>query len=104
MDFIKRYASNTSEYDALRRASHILTGLSPNGWEYYVGETYFDYGQNWKWTTILCHCTGNGFADTYQALSPAAQEEIITAGHGAALVEACQRVLSGKFCPDRIKE
>ena len=93
-----------ADMDALRRAAHILTGLSPLGYEYRVGETYFDYGQNWKWTTILCHCTGNGFTDTYQALSPAAQEEIIMARDGAALVEACERVLSGKFCPDKIKE
>lgn len=103
MSFIKRYASDAPEYDKLRRAAHILTGLSPNGWEYYVGETFFDYGQDWKWTTILCHCTGRGFTDTYQALSPANQEEIILAPV-EQLPAVCADVLAGKFCPDRIKE
>ena len=101
MSCIKRYANDTPEYDKLRRAAHILTGLSPNGFGYSVGETYFDFGQNWRWTTILCD--GGSFGG-YQALSPAAQEEIIFSPDGAALVAACQRVLTGKFCPDRIKE
>lgn len=104
MSCIKIYKSDTEEYDKLRRAAAILTGLSPNGWRYAVEETYFDFGQDWKWTTIICHCEKIMFSDSYQALSPASQEEIIFASDGAELVEACQRVLSGKFCPDRIKE
>ena len=100
MSFIKRYASDTPEYDKLRRAAHILTGLSPNGYKYTVGETYFDFGQDWKWTTILCD--GGSFGG-YQALSPANQEEIILAPV-EQLPAVCADVLAGKFCPDRIKE
>lgn len=103
MSYIKRYRSDAPEYDKLRRAANILTGLSPNGWSYYVDETYFDFGQNWKWTTILCHRTGRGFTDTYQALSPAAQERVILSPV-AELPAVCAEILHGKYCPDKIKE
>lgn len=103
MSCIKIYEKKTPEYDKLRRAAAILTGLSPNGYKYEVGETYFDFGQDWKWTTILCHCTGRGFTDTYQALSLAAQERVILSPV-EELPAVCADVLAGKFCPDRIKE
>lgn len=31
-----------------------------------IGETYLDYGQNWKWETVLVGGEGN----SYQALNP----------------------------------
>lgn len=101
MSCIKIYEKNTPEYDKLRRAAAILTGLSPNGWEYYVGETFFDYGQDWRWTTVLCRCTGQ-FTDSYQALCPADQERIVFAPI-EELPAIAADVLAWKFCPDRIK-
>lgn len=101
MSYIKIFENGTEERDKLRRAAHILTGLSPNGWRYGVEETYFDFGQDWKWTTIICNNGGN--FGGYQALSPAAQERVILSTV-AELPTVCAEILQGKFCPDKIKE
>lgn len=95
--FIRVFDNGTEERDKLERIAHILTGLSPRGYHYRVGETYFDYGQNWVWTTVLCD--GGSFGG-YQALSPAAQEEVILSDI-ADLASIAQKILRGKFCPDR---
>lgn len=96
--YIKIFEHGSEAREKLNRAAHILTGLSPKGYRYYVGETYFDFGQDWKWTTILCK--GGEFGD-YQALSPAEQERIILADV-PELATVAADVLAGKFCPDRL--
>ena len=63
------------EHEQLRIAAEMLTEKSPCGFRYYVADTYFDLGQDWMWTTILCH-SGSDWGD-YQAISPSQQEEII---------------------------
>ena len=63
------------EHEQLRIAAEMLTEKSPNGYKYYVGETYCDFGQGWIWTTILCK-SGSLWGD-YQAITPDQQEEII---------------------------
>ncbi len=95
--FIRIFDNGTEERDKLERIAHILTGLSPRGYHYRVGETYFDYGQDWVWTTVLCD--GGDFGG-YQALNPAAQEEVILSDI-AGLAGIAQKILRGKFCPDR---
>ena len=40
-------------YENMERVANMLTALSPNGARYIVDETYLDYGQGWKWTTII---------------------------------------------------
>ena len=97
--YIKKFNAGTPEFTALETAAKIMTKMSPKGYEYYVGDTYFDYGQDWMWTTILCN---GGNYGGYQALSPRAQEEIITATAPEALEAAVRRVFSGKWCPDRV--
>lgn len=97
--YIKVYGIGTAERDNLRRTADILNGLSPNGWFYHVGETYFDFGQDWKWTTIICEKT-NG--DSYQALNPVEHERIILADIDELPVIASD-ILSDKYCPDKIK-
>lgn len=95
--FIRVFDNGTEERDKLERIAHILTGLSPRGYHYRVGETYFDYGQDWVWTTVLCD---GGNYGGYQALSPAAQEEVILSDI-VDLASIAQKILRGKFCPDR---
>ncbi len=94
MNEISIFNKGSMEHKALEKAAEMLTDRSPNGWKYYVGETYFDYGQDWKWTTILCR---GGITGCYQAISPLEQLMILQGD----LDEAIDHVFSSKYCPDR---
>jgi hypothetical protein len=98
MSFIKIFEHDAPERDKLNRLAHILTGLSPRGYRYYVGETYFDFGQDWKWTTVLCD---GGNYGGYQALNPREQEDAILADI-SELPRIAQEILTDKYCPDRV--
>lgn len=92
--YIKVFEPGSPEYVRLEAAADIMSAMSPNGWRYYVDVTWFDFGQGWKWTTILC----DGAHDSYQALYPADQERILEADD---LEAAAAKVFAGRFCPDR---
>lgn len=98
-EYIKVFGADAPERDKLNRVAHILTGLSPRGYHYSVGETYFDYGQGWRWTTVLCD---GGNYGGYQALNPAEQEQIILADI-ADLPRIAHEILTDKYCPDRVQ-
>ena len=72
---IKVYKHTDPEYKRLAKVAEILTIGSPTGTVFTVAETYFDFGQDWKWTTILADSPKHG---SYQALSPRTHEEILT--------------------------
>ena len=77
---IDTFKPGSWEHEQLRIAAEMLTEKSPNGYKYYVGETYFDLGQRRMWTTILCDSgspLGNLEPPPYQAITPEQQEEII---------------------------
>ena len=94
MDTIKTFAPESIEFARLRAAAILLTAKSPNHYTYYVDETYFDFGQNWRWTTILC----KGKACRYQALCPRDHESIVL-GHDLEAVTS--EILADKFNPDK---
>lgn len=71
---IDTFKPGSWEYEQLRIAAEMLTNKSPENNVYCVGNTYFDFGQNWMWTTILC-ADGSGWGS--QAITPEQQEEII---------------------------
>ena len=96
--YIKVFGADAPERDKLNRLAYILTGISPRGYKYRVEETYFDFGQDWKWTTIIAH----GDVGSYQALNPAEQEKIILSDI-SDFPRIAREILSDKFCPDRIK-
>lgn len=96
-DYIQVFKKDEPEYKKLEAAAELLTKKSPRGYTYYVGETYFDFGQNWIWTTILCK---GGQWGSYQALSPRTQGLII---ESEDLESAVAEILNGKFCPDRLE-
>ena len=101
--FIKVYDEGSKEYELLEKAALILTFKSPKRYKYFVGETFFDYGQNWKWTTVLCYTGEHGVLDTYQALNPREQEEIcLSDGSLESIVKIVDGILSDKYCPDRM--
>ena len=100
-NYIKVYKDGSDEYKKLQRAATRLTELSPNKFKYYVGETYFDYGNGFKWTTVLCD--NGGQWGRYQALSPVDQKAIILAMGDEQIDEIVRIVLSDPWCPDRLK-
>lgn len=75
-EFIRVFPEDSMEY---KRLKDFCTTLNKNSKRtaYSVEETYFDYGQNWKWTTIIAH-TKEERGGGYQALTPADQEKVIT--------------------------
>lgn len=89
--YIKVFNADSPEYARLQAAAELMTKRSPLGYHYHVGDTYFDFGQNWVWTTILCD-------GGYQALYPRDQERIITGDIDAAVTA----VFADKYCPDHI--
>ena len=103
MSFISTFKYHTPEREKLEAAAKMLTVFSPKKFTYYVDETYFDYGQDWKWTTILCE--GNDYGsciNTWQALSPRQQENIIMADTPNAMADAVMGVFNGDFCVDKL--
>ena len=95
--YIKTFKLGDPEFENLYKLADILTRKSPNKYVYYVGDTYFDFGQNWMWTTVLCR----GGWSSYQALNPREQEEAILANSDAELEKIADSVLSDKYCPDK---
>lgn len=91
---ISKFEVGSREREKLQLVAVLLTNRSPNHYLYYVDETYFDFGQDWMWTTILC-------SKGYQALNPREQEEIILAETYDELVKIAEGILSDKFCPDK---
>ncbi len=96
--YIKIFAPDTAEYARLTEAAKRMTERSPLGYRYYVSDTYFDFGQNWLWTTIICD--NHGDFGGYQALYPRQHEEILTGD----LDTAIDHYFTGKYCRDKIDE
>ena len=74
MNAIKMFTHGTEERSNLEKAAKMLTAQNEFKREYYVGETYFDYGQRLMWTTILYKSKDWG---AVQALCPRDQELIV---------------------------
>lgn len=75
-ELIRTYSPDTDEYKRLTVAARILTDVSPKCITYTVGDTYFDYGQRWMWTTIIANDPSSTFG-SYQALCPRDYENIL---------------------------
>ena len=94
---IRIHKPGSMEYKNLELAAVMMTKLSPRGYRYYVGDTFFDIGQNWMWTTILCD--GGNFGGS-QALYPGVHEEIVK-GDIAEIEKAVLDIFNDKFYPDK---
>ena len=99
MSGIRVIKKGTDDCKKLELLAAILNYRSPNGYKYYVGQTYFDFGQNWMWTTVIC--LGNGEFGGYQALSPRDQEAALNANSVVEMDKVAADILGGKFCPDK---
>lgn len=72
MEIITIYMHGTIERKRLGDVANVLEHWT--GGKFEVDDVYFDYGQNWKWTTIVNRDVN------YQILSPRQLEDIIR-GH-----------------------
>ena len=93
------FNEGSPEYNRLVAAANRMNTLSPLGFHYYVGDTYFDYGQGWMWTTILCD--NGGMFGSFQALCPALQKKIVNATTIGAIEGAVGEYFTGKWCLDK---
>lgn len=92
------YKRNSKEYKALEAAAAMLTALSPRETVYKVEETYFDFGQNWMWTTVIAYRKDGG---SWQALSPREQDLITEEISAANIAKAVEMVKNDIFNPDK---
>ena len=92
--YIKTFSPDSYEYSRLKLAAAMMTVKSPNGYVYRVENTYFDFGQDWMWTTICRDSEWGGV----QALSPRQHEDIIQAEN---IEQAIDAVFADKWCTDR---
>lgn len=73
--YIREFTKDSPEYHRLEQASaEINKAVEPEATTS-VGETYFDYRQDWAWTTILAKSDRLG---EWQALNPRQQEAILS--------------------------
>lgn len=85
----------TEDYRKLEMVAKMLEMVSPNHAMYRVEDIYFDYGQNWMWTTI-CR---RGFAEC-QVLSPREWTQILFSEGLVELAEAAEEIRRGKYFMD----
>ena len=77
-------------YKNLEVVCGILNALCKTDTIYKVGITYLDFGQDWKWTTIL---NNKGV----QVLSPAEWEKIELADTAYELANIANEIRAGKY-------
>lgn len=70
MEPIRIYDKNSNDYKKLEFACEVFKG---KGFDCYVEDTWFDYGQKWDYTAILCKSDFGA----YQFLNPKEYLEII---------------------------
>lgn len=73
---IKVYPHDSNEFRALETVASELTKRSAAGFTYDVEDVYFDFGQDWMWTTIVVHTPSN---ESWQILCPRDHERILYA-------------------------
>lgn len=78
---IRKFSADSEEFKALSAFADELNKRSiesRSSVRYRVDDCYFDFGQNWWWTTVLATNGENGsITGTWQCLSPAQHEKII---------------------------
>ena len=90
---IRIYDTWSKEMDSLVAFTAMANAFSEDI-KYTVKETYFDYGQDWKWMTVIAHRIGDSsVTGSWQALSPAQQERIIYSETPTQIAEVVEEIL-----------
>lgn len=86
----------TRQYKNLEAVAKMLEALSPNEAIYEVENVFFDFGQNWMWTTIVRYrhmeC---------QVLTPKEWNEVISAETVEDLANAVNDIRNGDWFGDK---
>ena len=77
-------------YKNMEAVCAILNALCKTDTKYWVGETWFDYGQGWRWTTIIN-------SRQTQILYPSEWEAIEKALTVADLAFITENIRNGKY-------
>ncbi len=93
-EIIKTYLPGSEVYERLTKVANIMTAGSVKGRKYEVKDTYFDFGQNWKWTTI---CYEDDWCGV-QVLSPKDLEDIIYSDN---LIATTAGITNDKYWSDK---
>jgi len=89
---------STQEYKNLMAAAKLLEAVSESGYRYEVENCYFDYGQDWMWTTIIAHNDKEeGVLSSWQAVNPKQWEQIIEAKNVGHIAYAVNEIRAGKY-------
>ena len=92
----------SDEERKLTAVAKMLKAVSPNNYDYEVENVYFDYGQNWMWTTIICHnYLETGTLSSWQAVSPRQWSNILEAETVNELCKVTNEIRDGKFFMDK---
>lgn len=84
------------DYTKLCAVAKVLEAFSPNNNTYLVEDVYFDYGQDWEWTTI-CR---NGYTSC-QILSPRQWENILMSESPEELFKCIEDIRNDKYFNDK---
>lgn len=90
----RTFDQDSEEFKRLQEVAVALTRQSPNKHFYIVEDVYLDYGQDWKWTTIVD--TFNGV----QILSPRDWFDIVNSTPTADVVNT---LINGDHWQDKDK-
>ena len=77
MSAIRIFDEHETEYQTLKNAAETITKSLSGKAVCHVDVTYFDYGQDWRWTTIICEDHTRSTPRNYQLLCPKDQETIL---------------------------
>ena len=72
--YLRTFSEDSKEYDRLKAAAHLIS--AETGKTCIVKDTWFDIGQDWKYTTILIESGLSAFPFC-QVLTPKQQEKIV---------------------------
>ena len=95
----RRVEIGSDEEKKLVAVAKMLEAVSPNGYRYEVEVTYFDYGQDWLWTTIIRHDDNKDY--NVQVLNPKEWEHIITAETITDLCVITEHITKDKYFGDK---
>ena len=93
---------DTKAYKNLRAVAAMLEATSPRGYRYEVRDVYFDYGQDWMWTTIICTDPSkeSEITRSWQVPCPRDWAKVLMADSLAELVECTEIIMGGEHFLD----
>lgn len=93
MSIIERHAEGTQFYKNLKLASAMMEFADPES-EYVVEDTYFDYGQDWMWTTIIKRTPYSHWCNGVQILCPRDEDRILLADSLDEITEIVKDIIN----------